>query len=218
MHYTSIICRGHETKKQGCCVLARIPPALDAHLLGRSVRSVGKVAAVTQVTHNAQNNKGGEKRKNPENLESFSVSLSLSLSLFLSPSGRAWRNSVRKLSLVRRPSGQSLLKRLNQSMICSSLKFVYMRGLWRGDKCRSSTSKSIGERITYLLDAILHVVRPEVVSRVHELDLELIDRGLFGLLSDGHVVLLYLGHVNLELFYELLLVFVMRIPPASSPS
>ena len=81
MHYTSIICRGHETKKQGCCVLARIPPALDAHLLGRSVRSVGKVAAVTQVTHNAQNNKGGEKRKNPENLESFSVSLSLSLSV-----------------------------------------------------------------------------------------------------------------------------------------
>ena len=61
-------------------------------------------------------------------------------------------------------------------------------------------------------------MRPEVVSRVHELDLELIDRGLFGLLSDGHVVLLYLGHVNLELFYELLLVFVMRIPPASSPS
>ena len=215
MHYTSIICRGHETKKQGCCVLARIPPALDAHLLGRSVRSVGKVAAVTQVTHNAQNNKGGEKRKNPENLESFSVSLSLSLPLTV---GEGLAKQCAQVVSGEAPVGAVPLE---ASEPIDDLLLVEIRlhaGIVERDKCRSSTSKSIGERITYLLDAILHVVRPEVVSRVHELDLELIDRGLFGLLSDGHVVLLYLGHVNLELFYELLLVFVMRIPPASSPS
>ena len=61
-------------------------------------------------------------------------------------------------------------------------------------------------------------MRPEVVPRVHELELKLVDRGLFRLLGDGHVVLLDLGHVNLELFYELLLVFVVRIPSAISPS
>ena len=57
-------------------------------------------------------------------------------------------------------------------------------------------------------------MRPKVVPRVHELELVLVDRGLFRLLGDGHVVLLDLGHVNLELLDELLLVLVMRIPPA----
>ena len=68
--------------------------------------------------------------------------------------------------------------------------------------------------MTYLFDAIPHVVRPKVVARVHELELVLVDRGLLRLLRDGNVVLLYLSDVNLELPYEFLLVFVVRIPPA----
>ena len=59
-------------------------------------------------------------------------------------------------------------------------------------------------------------MRPEVVARVHELELELVDRRLLRVLRDGHVVLLDLRHVDLELPYELLLVLVMRIPPANT--